>query len=78
MSDAVIDNGIDPDKAAADMLDAMLNGEREIVIAEGREREMGELRRTPDALLDQMAGLMAAGYAARMKAEGAGDGADTR
>ncbi|HUQ13936.1 MAG TPA: SDR family NAD(P)-dependent oxidoreductase [Novosphingobium sp.] len=75
-SDSVIDNGIDPDKAAADMLSAMLAGEREIVIAEGREREMGLLRRTPDALLDQMAGMMAAGYAERMKAEGAKDGAE--
>jgi short-subunit dehydrogenase len=75
-SDSVIDNGIEPDKAAADMLAAMLAGEREIVIAEGREREMGELRRTPDALLDQVGAMMAAGYAERMKAEGQGNGPD--
>ena len=72
----MIDNGIEPDKAAADMLAAMLAGEREIIIAEGREREMGEARRTPDALLDQMGAMMAAGYAERMKAEAQGDGTD--
>ncbi|HVR91135.1 MAG TPA: SDR family NAD(P)-dependent oxidoreductase [Novosphingobium sp.] len=68
-SDKAIDNGIDPDVAAADMLSAMLRGEREIIIAEGAERAMGELRRTPDALFDQIAAMMAAGYAERMKAE---------
>ena len=30
---------------------------------------MGESRRTPDALFDQIAAMMAAGYAERMKAE---------
>ena len=68
-SDKTIDNGIDPDVAAADMLAAMLAGEREIVIAEGAEAQMGEMRRTPDALLDQMAALMAQGYVERMNAE---------
>jgi len=68
-SDKAIDNGIDPDAAAADMLAAMLAGEREIVIAEATEAQMGEMRRTPDALFDQMAALMAQGYAERMNAE---------
>ncbi len=68
-SDKAIDNGIDPDVAAAQMLAAMLNDEREIIVAEGAERVMGELRRTPEALFDQIAGMMAAGYAERMKAE---------
>lgn len=69
-SDSAIDNGIEPDVAAADMLAAIANDEREIIIATGAEQAMGELRRTPDALFDQIAGLMAAGYAEKMKAEG--------
>ena len=52
------------------MLDAMARDEREIIVAVGGEQQMGELRRTPDALLDQVAAMMAAGYAEKMKAEG--------
>lgn len=70
VSDKVIDNGIDPDVAAAAMVEAMLRGEREIIVAEGMELAMGEARRTPDALLDQVAAMVAAGYAERMKAQG--------
>ena len=68
-SDSVIDNGIDPDEAALKMLDSMLAGEREIVVARGVEEQMAETRRTPTALFDQVAALMAGGYAERMKAE---------
>jgi short-subunit dehydrogenase len=70
VSDKAIDNGIDPDVAAQAMLDAMARNEREIIVAVGGEQQMGELRRTPDALLDQVAAMMAAGYAEKMKAEG--------
>ncbi len=66
ISDRAIDNGIDPDAAAQRMLAAMLADEREIIIAEGAEEAMGEARRTPDALLDQIGGFMAAGYVQRM------------
>lgn len=69
VSDSVIDAGIDPDDAAMQMIEAMLRDEREIIVARGGELAMGESRRTPDALLDQIAGMMAAGYAERMKAE---------
>lgn len=69
VSDKAIDNGIDPDLAVRQMIDGMLVGEREIIVAEGAELAMGEARRTPEALLDQMGGMMAAGYAERMKAE---------
>ena len=72
VSDEVIDRGIDPDAAAADMLTAMLAGEREIIVAERAELAMGEARRTPDAMFDQIAGLMTAGYAERMKVPGSG------
>ena len=68
-SDPVIDQGIDPNAAAAEMLDAMAAGQREIVVAEGVEKQMGELTRTPDALFDQVADLMARGYAAQLKQE---------
>jgi dehydrogenase/reductase SDR family member 7B len=68
-SDSAIDNGIDPDAAAADMLTRMLAGEREIIVARGIETDLGEARRTPDALFDQIAAMMAGGYAQRMRAE---------
>jgi dehydrogenase/reductase SDR family member 7B len=72
VSDKAIDNGIDPGKAANDMIAAMLRGEREIIVAEGVELAMGEARRTPDDLLDQVGALMARGYAERMQAEAEG------
>lgn len=68
-SDSAIDNGIDPDEAAAELLSRMLAGEREIIIARGFETQLGEARRTPDTLFDQIAAMMAGGYAERMKAE---------
>lgn len=70
VSDKVIDNGIEPAVAVAQMLDEMLAGQREIIVAEGAEKAMGEARRTPDALLDQIGAFMAAGYVQRMN-EGA-------
>ena len=68
-SDPAIESGIDPDAAAAEMLDAMAAGQREIVVAQGMEKQMAELTRTPDALFDQVAALVASGYAAQLKAE---------
>ncbi|GGD98708.1 oxidoreductase [Tsuneonella deserti] len=70
-SDKVIDEGIDPDVAAAEMLDAIAAGTREIIVAQGAEKAMGEARRTPDALFDQVADMVARGYIERMKGEGA-------
>ena len=69
-SDAAIDGGIPADEAAATMVDAMLAGQREIIVARGMEEAMGEMRRTPDALLDQVAAMVAAGYIERMEADG--------
>ncbi|GAO56746.1 SDR family NAD(P)-dependent oxidoreductase [Novosphingobium sp. MD-1] len=69
-SDHAIENGIAPEEAVAEMLAAILRDEREIVIARGIEQQMGELRRTPDALFDQVAAMMAAGYAEKMQREG--------
>ncbi len=66
-SDAVIDEGIPPAQAAHEMLDAIARGEREIIVARGVEQQMGEARRTPDALFDQVAAMVAAGYMERME-----------
>ena len=69
-SDKVIDNGIPPAEAAQRIIDAVEAGQREIIVANGMEEAMGEMRRTPDQLLDQVAGMVAAGYMEKMKAEG--------
>ena len=68
VSDNAIDNGIEPAEAAAEMLDAMLAGEREIIVATGAEKALGEARRTPDAIFDQVAAMVAQGYAQRLNA----------
>lgn len=66
-SDKVIDDGIPACDAAKAMLDSMMNGEREIIVAQGMEAGMGEMRRTPDALMDQVAAMVANGYMERME-----------
>jgi short-subunit dehydrogenase len=66
-SDKAIDEGIDPDEAAAEMLDGIAAGTREIIVATGGEKVMGETRRTPDALFDQVADMVAKGYMERLK-----------
>ncbi|MGX7951858.1 SDR family NAD(P)-dependent oxidoreductase [Tsuneonella sp. HG249] len=66
-SDKAIDEGIDPDEAANTMLDAIAAGQREIIVARGPELAMGEARRTPDALFDQVAAMVAAGYMERLR-----------
>ena len=68
-SDKVIDEGIQPNDAAQTMIDAVAAGEREIIVAEGMEQAMGEMRRTPDQLFDQVAAMVAAGYIEKMEAE---------
>jgi dehydrogenase/reductase SDR family member 7B len=69
-SDPAIDNGIPADVAARQMLDAMGQGTREVIVAEGGELAMGELRRTPDALFDQVADMVAKGYMEKLEAAG--------
>ncbi len=68
-SDAAIEKGIPAAEAAATMLDAIALGQREIVVARGMEQAMGEMRRTPDQLLDQVARMVEDGYIERMRAE---------
>ena len=69
-SDKVIDEGIPANDAAKTMLDGMAAGDREIIVAQGMEEGMGEMRRTPDALFDQVAAMVAAGYMERMEEGG--------
>ena len=68
-SDKAIDNGIAPDDAARRIVDAIELNQREIIVAEGMKEAMGELRRTPDQLFDQVAGMVAKGYMEKMQAE---------
>jgi len=68
-SDKAIDQGIQPDVAAKQMCDEMGEGTREIIVAQGMEKTMGDMRRTPDALFDQLAALVAGGYMDKMEAE---------
>ncbi|MHA6334232.1 SDR family NAD(P)-dependent oxidoreductase [Qipengyuania sp. CAU 1752] len=68
-SDDVIDNGIAPDEAARTMIDAVALNQREIIVAQGMEEAMGEMRRTPDQLFDQVAAMVAKGYMDKMEAD---------
>ena len=61
-SDAAIDEGIRAEDAATAMVDGIAAGEREIMVAEGMEAALGEMRRTPEELFDQVAAMVAAGY----------------
>jgi dehydrogenase/reductase SDR family protein 7B len=67
-SDPAIDNGIPAEVAAREMIDAIAAGTREIIVAEGGEKAMGDLRRTPDALFDQVAAMVANGYMEKLEA----------
>ncbi len=69
-SDKVIDGGIPPAEAAGRIIDAVAAGQREVIVAEGMEQAMGEARRTPDQLFDQVAAMVASGYMEKMKADG--------
>jgi short-subunit dehydrogenase len=69
-SDSVIDNGMAPEIAAGRIVDALRNGERELILAEGMEAEIARLRRAdPNALFDLMVKLVASGYAKQLGAE---------
>lgn len=70
VSDKAIDNGIPPEEAAAEILTDIASGQREIIVARGRELAMAEMRRTPDELLDQIADMVAKGYIEKMEAQG--------
>jgi short-subunit dehydrogenase len=68
VSDSAIDNGMAPEIAAAKILAALREGQRELILAEGPEAEAARLRRAnPEMLFDLMAQLVASGYAQRME-----------
>jgi dehydrogenase/reductase SDR family member 7B len=69
-SDAVIDAGMPAGEAARAILTAVAEGQRELILATGVEAHVAALRRSdPDALFDQMAATVQAGYAQKMAVE---------
>lgn len=68
-NDSDIEGGITPEEAAQRMIDALATGEREIVIATGVQLDLCNARRTPDAIFDQVAALVASGYMEQIEAE---------
>lgn len=70
VSDKAIDEGIPPGEAARIIADAIALNQREIIVARGMEEAMGDLRRTPDQLFDQMANMVANGYMEKMEPQG--------
>ena len=70
VSDAAIDNGIDPEKVASLIWEAVTNGTREIVIAEGMEANIPVLRaHDPEKLFDMVEAMFADGYAKKISAQ---------
>ncbi|MEQ1817428.1 MAG: SDR family NAD(P)-dependent oxidoreductase [Terricaulis sp.] len=70
VSDSVIDNGMDAGVAAGRIVEALRNGDRELILAEGMELEIARLRRAdPNKLFDLMVQLVAGGYAKQLGAE---------
>ncbi len=69
VSDAAIDNGIDPDRVASLIWEAVRDGKREIVIAEGVEAGIPVLRaQDPEKLFDMVEAMVADGYAKKISA----------
>lgn len=70
VSDAAIDNGIDPNDVAQRIWDAVTTGTREIVIADGMEATIPTLRaQDPERLFDLFETFIANGYAQKLGAE---------
>jgi len=66
-SDEAIENGIAPEKCAEIIWQSLADGKREIVIAEGAEATMPQLRAAdPEKLFDLLEGMVANGYANEM------------
>jgi short-subunit dehydrogenase len=70
VSDAAIDNGMSPSDSAKAILDAIIEGKRELILATGMELEIAHLRRRdPDALFDATSNMVRQGYAKTMNSE---------
>lgn len=65
-NDSDIEGGMEPEDAAGQIVRAIAAGQREIIIGQGPQRALCEARRTPDAIFDQVAALVASGYMDRM------------
>jgi short-subunit dehydrogenase len=71
VSDAAIDNGIDPQKVSELIWHAVAGGTRELLIAEGMEAGIPALRaQDPERLFDMLEAMVAQGYAQKMAAQG--------
>ncbi|MBM3386305.1 MAG: SDR family NAD(P)-dependent oxidoreductase [Betaproteobacteria bacterium] len=69
LSDAVIEAGMPVEDAARDMLDAIARGQRELILAQGMERDIALLRRSdPDALFASMSAAVGSGFAQKTAA----------
>ena len=67
VSDAAIDNGIDPQKVSELIWQAVAMGTRELLIAEGMEAGIPALRaQDPERLFDTLEAMVAQGYAQKM------------
>lgn len=70
VSDKAIDNGINPQEVARLIWQAVDNGAREMVIAEGMEASIPALRaQDPEKLFDMVEEMVANGYAQKMAAD---------
>lgn len=70
VSDAAIDNGIDPGNVAKIIWGAVAEGKREIVIAEGMEANIPILRaQDPEKLFDMLEVMVANGYAQKLASD---------
>jgi dehydrogenase/reductase SDR family member 7B len=70
VSDKAIDEAIPASEAAAQMLDLIAAGKREIILATGIEGHIAALRRSdPDAAFDLTNAAVRAGYAQKMAAD---------
>jgi dehydrogenase/reductase SDR family member 7B len=71
VSDAAIDNGIDPQKVSELIWQAVAEGTRELLIAEGMEAGIPALRaQDPERLFDMLEAMVAQGYAQKMTVQG--------
>lgn len=67
-SDKAIDEGLEPDFVAETIWQALADGKREIVVADGMEANMPEMRaKEPDKFFDMIEGLVAQGYVQKMQ-----------
>ena len=74
VSDAAIDNGIDPGKVSEMIWAGVANGTRELLIAEGMEASIPGLRaQDPERLFDMLEAMVAQGYAQKMAAKSGGE-----